>query len=64
MFVRQCLNEKCGYTIADPESKLDAWSGINCFKCRSSHMRYREATTFESIKVLFKRMDVYRPRRR
>ena len=60
LFVRQC--DSCGYTIADPTGKLDAYKYNSwCLKCRSSSMTYRKATTSERIKVLIKVMDVYKP---
>jgi len=59
MFVRECLD--CGYTIGDPESKLDAYKyNTWCFKCNSSAMRYRKATTNDNIKMFLKIQDVYR----
>jgi predicted Zn-ribbon and HTH transcriptional regulator len=60
LYVRQC--NSCGYTIADPEGKLDGYKYNSwCFKCRSSAMSYRRATIFEKIKIFFKLMDIYKP---
>ncbi len=59
MHVREC--KKCGYTIGDPNGKLTAWAfNADCFKCGSSHMQYREATTLEEIKMKLHLMDVYK----
>lgn len=59
IYVREC--KKCGYTIGDPNGKLDAWKfNTNCFKCVSSHMHYRKATTSEEIKMKLHLMDVYK----
>ena len=48
MMVRECMD--CGYTIGDPNRKLDSFKYNSwCLKCESSYMTYRKATTLEEI---------------
>lgn len=59
MIVRECMD--CGYTIGDPNRKLDSFKYNSwCLKCESSYMTYRKATTLEEIKMKLHLMDVYK----
>ncbi|MBQ9025139.1 MAG: hypothetical protein IJ104_01995 [Methanobrevibacter sp.] len=59
MYVREC--KSCGYTIGDPNGKLDSMKyNTTCFKCGSSHMEYRKATRDEENKMKSHLMDVYK----
>ena len=51
----------CGYTVADPEGKLDPYHYMTfCPRCRSTCVTYRGATKFQRYKATLGMMPVYK----
>lgn len=64
LFIQNC--KSCGYTIADPEGRLeDKFHHICiCPRCGSTRVFTRYATKFQEIRAALGLMPVYRPEKK